>query len=172
MAEKNSDQNAEIFGCLKILLSAIVGAIISVTLLLRLSIIIMSPATKMDIALQMGSLGLSMFCLFWILPLFAIYGAFYGILICKLITWIKQGKMNKASNLCLIAGFLVLSIYLIFYFTTSSNSPPSPPAPPMQDLRDALSLCVPLVAILPVVCTGLILKFRNVSKKNRASQEN
>lgn len=91
-------------------LSAIIGALVCAVFLTLLN-----EYLTLQVSVWEQGIGAGIFILFYVAPIHALFGAIYGVIIYKVLFLVKQGKINKASRLCIFAGMAIIIFYAVIY---------------------------------------------------------
>jgi len=141
-----------------LLLSAILGALIGAVLLTYISIILMPKVSVWELGF-----GYGIFVMFVIIPSHAILGAIYGVIVCKALLLVKQGRIKYASWLCVLAGMAIIIYCVVVYPNPAAfdhiSTVTNEHSTSAQNMGDYLSGLIPLLIVaIPVLCMGLVIK--------------
>lgn len=141
-----------------LLLGAILGALIGAVLLTYISIILMPKVSVWELGF-----GYGIFMMFIIIPSHAILGAIYGVIACKALLLMKQGRIKYASRLCILAGMVII-IYCVIVYPNPSvfdhiSTVTNRHSTSAQNMGDYLSGLIPLLVVaIPMLCMGSAIK--------------
>lgn len=142
----------------KVLVYTVIGAVLGVFCLTFLFVLASSPEFQRE-----AGFGWGVFILFFVAPLSAALGAYYGAAFGLARLALAGGKTKKAGWISFGAGGVIVGFYVLLYLLTGLPSPAAmhhfsaataEPTTHAQDVRDAISWCVPWVMAIPLLAWG------------------